>query len=87
VVLGLTGYSGLLRAAGSELWDEESEIKVRPASAEEHERWLAARDSEIGPAAEGKLIDPEMHDDVDDLAVYLIPVRPVDEDEGDEEAA
>jgi hypothetical protein len=29
-------------------------------------------------------MDPEMHDDVDDICAYLIPVRA---DEGDEEAA
>jgi hypothetical protein len=77
-------YRGILRADGAVLWDEESEIGVRAASAEEHERWLAVCDSAIGPATEGKLMDPEMHDDVDDICAYLIPVRA---DEGDEEAA
>jgi hypothetical protein len=68
--LGLNGYSGLLRTNGRPLWDEQSEIKARPATDDEHKRWVnAPRDSE------------EAGDDPDDFNVYLIPTIPGDKDE------
>jgi hypothetical protein len=64
--LGLTRGTGLIRADGRELWDGDSEINTRPATEEEHQRWLKARDAEIGAPHEG---------------IYLVPTKPVDNDE------
>ncbi len=55
--LGLNGFNGVVRADGSPLWDGETEIKVRPATDDEHETWREALDAETG---EGKQIDPSM---------------------------
>jgi hypothetical protein len=79
----LNESSGVVREDGSPLWDGKSEIKVRPATEAEHEDWRAARDAEIENADEGEPIDSEIEDDFDDFNVYLIPVKSVDEEEGD----
>jgi hypothetical protein len=79
--LGLSGFSGMLRADGRVLWDGEAEIKARPATEAEHERWRAARDAEIGNAHDGKQIDLSAGDSLDDFNLYLLPVTSVDEDE------
>jgi hypothetical protein len=76
--LSLNGFSGLVRVDGNPLWDGQTEIKVRPATDDEHEIWLDARNAEIG---EGKQIDPSMGDDPDTLNVYLIPTCAVDDEE------
>jgi hypothetical protein len=57
----------------------ETEIKVRPATDDEHETWGEALDDETG---EGKQIDPSMGGDRDALNVYLIPTCAV---EGEDE--
>jgi hypothetical protein len=79
--------SGVVREDGSPLWDGKSEIRVRPATEAEDEDWRTARDAEIEDADEGELIDSEMEDDFDDFNVYLIPVKSVDDEEGDTTAA
>jgi hypothetical protein len=83
--LGLNGFSGMLRADGSVLWDDETEIKSRRATDEEHAKWVAVRDAETGLAVDGKQIDPTMGDDPDDLNVYLIPIMSVDDDDEDDD--
>jgi len=55
--LGLNGFNGVVRPDGSPLWDGETEIKVRPATDDEHETWHEALDAETGA---GKQIDPSM---------------------------
>jgi hypothetical protein len=75
--------SGLIRADGSPLWDGKSAIIARPATDAEDESWRQARDAEIGDADEGEPIDSEIEDDFDDFNVYLIPVKSVDDEEGD----
>jgi hypothetical protein len=85
VQVGLNGFSGLLRENGDVLWDEQTVIKTRLATKDEHERWLKARDAETGSAYEGKQIDPDFHDDPNELMVYLIPTRAVDDDDNDNE--
>jgi hypothetical protein len=83
--LGLNGYSGLRHADGRVLWDDEAEIKARLATDDEHDRWLKARDAETGSACDGKQFDPDFPDDPDDFMAYLISVKPVDEDEEEDE--
>jgi hypothetical protein len=79
----LNESSGVVREDGSPLWDGKSEITVRRATEAEDEDWQAARDAEIEDAEEGELIDSEIEDDFDDFNVYLIPVKSVDNEEGD----
>jgi hypothetical protein len=83
--LGLSGCSGPEREDGRPLWDEETPIELRVATEEEHECWCKARDAEIRKAADGKQINPEMGDAVDDFNVYLVPTKPVNK--GDVAAA
>jgi hypothetical protein len=72
------GLFDVLRADGKPLWDGESTISSRPATAAEHDEWLNVRNAEIGTAADG--------DGLDDFNVYLIPViDPDDDDEDDDE--
>jgi hypothetical protein len=78
----LNESSGLVREDGSPLWDGKSEIIARPATEAEDESWREARDAEIGEADEGEPIDSEIEDDFDDFNVYLIPVKPTDDEEG-----
>jgi hypothetical protein len=79
------GLYDVLRANGKPLWDGESIISSRLATAAEHDQWLEVRDAEIA-IAEGKQINPEIGDDPDDYNVYLIPViGPDDEDDDDGE--
>jgi hypothetical protein len=75
---GLNGFSGLVREDGLPLWGEQSEIKSRRATDEEHQRWLKVSNA-------SKLMVRKMGDDPDDLSVYLIPTRPVEDE--DEDAA
>ena len=77
------GLYDVLRADGKPLWDGESIISSRLATAAEHDEWLKVRDAEIA-AAGGKQVNPG--DDPDDFNVYLIPViDPGDEDDDDGE--
>jgi hypothetical protein len=76
---GLNGFNGVVRPHGGPLWDGETEIKVRPATDDEHETWRDALDAETG---EGKQIDPSMGGDRDALNVYLIATSAV---EGEDE--
>jgi hypothetical protein len=85
--LSLNESSGVVREDGSPLWDGKSEIKVRRATEAEDQDWRTARDAEIEDADEGELIDSEIEDDFDDFNVYLIPVKSVDDEEGDTTAA
>jgi hypothetical protein len=79
------GLSEVVRADGRALWDGDSTISRRLATAAEHDQWLKVRNAETGAGADGKQIDPETVDDPDDLNVYLIPVfDPDDEDDGDD---
>jgi hypothetical protein len=84
----LNEFSGFVRADGSPLWDGKSEIIARAATKAEDESWREARDAEIGDAdeGEGELIDSEIEEDFDDFNVYLIPVKSVDDEEGDHTA-
>ena len=76
---GLNGFNGVVHPHGGPLWDGETEIKVRPATDDEHETWRDALDAETG---EGKQIDPSMGGDWDALNVYLIATSAVEvEDE------
>jgi hypothetical protein len=78
----------VLRADGKPLWDGESTISSRPATAAEHDEWLKVRNAEIGAAADGKQIDSETCHGPDDLNVYLVPViDPDDDDEDDGDSA
>src|SRR5262249_40637083 len=83
----LNESSGVVREDGSPVWDGKSEIKVRPATEAEDQDWREARDAEIEDADDGEPIDSEIEDDFDDFNVYLIPVKSVDEEEGDPTAA
>ena len=76
---GLNGFNGLVRPDGSPLWNGETEIKVRPATDDEHKTWCEALDAETG---EGKQIDPSTGGDWDALNVYLIATSAV---EGEDE--
>jgi hypothetical protein len=78
----LVESSGMVREDGSPLWDGRSEIIARPATQAEDDSWRKARDAEIEGADEGEPIDSELEDDFDDLTIYLISVKSVD-DEGD----
>jgi hypothetical protein len=81
------GLYDVLRADGKPLWDGESTISSRPATAAEHDEWLKVRDAEIGATTDGKQIDSEMGDGPDDLNVYLTPViDPDDDDEDDDDS-
>jgi hypothetical protein len=73
--LGLNGFNGVVRPDGSPLWDGETEIKVRPATDDEHETWREALGAETG---EGKQIDPSMGGDRDAFNVYLVPTSAVE---------
>ena len=77
------GLYDVLRADGKPLWDGESIISSRLATAAEHDQWLEVRDAEIG-IAEGKQINPEIGDDPDDYNVYLIPVIGLDDEDDDD---
>jgi hypothetical protein len=79
--------SGMVREDGSPLWDGKSEIIARPATEAEEETWKQARDAEIGSADEGEPAESEMEDDFDDFNVYLIPVKALDDEEGEEAQA
>ncbi len=70
----------VLRADGKPLWDGESIISSRLATAAEHDEWLKVRDAEIA-AADGKQVNPG--DDPDDFNVYLIPVIDPDDEDDD----
>jgi hypothetical protein len=78
------GLYDVVRADGKPLWDGESAISPRLATAAEHDQWLNVRNAETGAAADGKQIDPEMGGDLDDFSVYLIPVIDSDDDEDDD---
>jgi hypothetical protein len=77
-----SGLYDVLRADGKPLWDGESIISPRLATAAEHDQWLEVRDAEIA-AADGKQINPEIGDDPDDFNVYLIPVIDSDHEDDD----
>jgi hypothetical protein len=80
------GLYDVLRADGKPLWDGESTISSRPATAAEHDEWLKVSNAEIDAAADQ--IDSETCDSADDLNVYLIPVvDPDDDDEDDGDSA
>jgi hypothetical protein len=83
----LNESSGVVREDGRPLWDGKSEIKVRPATEAEDEDWREARDAEIENGDESEPIDSEIEYDFDDFSVYLIPVKSVDDEEGDIAAA
>jgi hypothetical protein len=85
VQLGLNGMTGVERVNGTPLWDGETEIFARRATQAEHEQWQKVLNSATGSAYEGKQIDPDFGDDPDDLVAYLIPLKPVDDE--DDEAA
>ena len=77
------GLSEVVRADGRPLWDGESTISPRLATAAEHDEWRKVRNAETGADADAKQIDRETVDDPDDLNVYLIPVfDPDDDDDG-----
>jgi hypothetical protein len=82
----LNESSGFIRADGSPLWDGKSEIIARPATEAEDQSWREAREAEIGNADEGEPLDSEIEEDFDDFNVYLIPVKSVDDEEGDHAA-
>jgi hypothetical protein len=75
------GLYDALREDGSPLWDGESTISSRLATAAEHDEWRKIRDAETGAAVDGKDIDAETGDDPDDLNVYLLPVIVPDNDD------
>jgi hypothetical protein len=75
--------SGMVREDGSPLWDGKSKIIARPATDAEDESWREARDSEIGDADEDEPIDSEIEDDFEDFNVYLIPVKPIEDEDAD----
>jgi hypothetical protein len=52
------------------LWDGETEINARPATQVEHERWREAFDATVD-------------DDADDFSIYLVPVKSVEEADGE----
>lgn len=71
-----------LHADGTDLWDGETELRVRLATDEEHATWKQCLDSETGKSADGYAIDPETGiDDPDDFIVFLVPLLPDDDDE------
>src|SRR5258707_3186294 len=72
---GLNGFNGVVRPHGGPLWDGETEVKVRPATDDEHETWRDALYAETG---EGKQIDLSMGGDRDALNVYLIATSAVE---------
>jgi hypothetical protein len=75
----LSEDSGVVRTDGSPLWDGKSEIIARPATEAEDQSWREARDAEIEDADEGEPIESEIEDEF----VYLISVKPADDEEGD----
>src|SRR5260370_30629623 len=56
----LNCFNGVVRPHCDPLWDGETEVKVRPATDDEHETWRDALYAETG---EGKQIDPSMGGD------------------------
>jgi hypothetical protein len=48
------GLYDVLRADGKPLWNRESTISSRLATAAEHDEWLKVRNAENGAAADGK---------------------------------
>jgi hypothetical protein len=83
-----SGLYDVLRADGPPLWDGESTISSRLATAAERDEWLQVRNAETGAAADGEQVPPEMGDDPNDLNVYLIPViDPANDDDEDDDSA
>lgn len=64
--LALSPSSGLRRLNGGLLWDERTEIKVRPARETEHHKWCKISDEVLLPG-----------DNPDEFEVFLTPVKSI----------